>query len=277
MTPQTEWQQNRIYKMKLLEFKRTIRILLCIILGLVFLSGALIFLLVKPFFQENGNTSDEDTNRFTGEHRVEAYNLQTEYKDKDGSGNNAFTTDILRFSGEGYANVATSIEEHFSLDNLVDRLHSNFNVGVNRIENITLECTRMDNKVISIKQQVFFSENNDGFVLQQGITFAVENGKVLELDNLLKDKKGFYKIIHELVVGQMPVYWPELLEVCPGYKKIYYEAYSDTVLPEWYLTEKGLAFSFEQYAFLSGAYGCMEVVVPYELVTAYFKPEYLPE
>ena len=58
------------------------------------------------------------------------------------------------------------------------------------------------------------------------------------------------------------------------------ENYSEKdALPAWHLEKSGLAFSFEEGEFFSkGALlpeVCMMVVVPYEQVLAYLKPEYI--
>ena len=274
-------QKEQKLKRKILELKKTIRVLLYILLVFGVATVALAVLFIYPFFNKAADETAIEAGRFEGEHRLEEYTIQCEYKSKTGEEANTYvyTTDILKFAGEGYEKVAVAIDEYFSVDNLQEFLADKYSTETMAGQNeaTQLECTRMDDAVISIKRLFRFYESG-GFFIQDGRTFSVKTGKLLELDDLLKDKDGFYNIIDEFIVAQLSVAYPEIVEVCPDYKDIYKENYSGKdELPEWHLESNGLAFSFKDLEFLSrgNAIPCMMVVVPYEQVSAYFKPEYV--
>ncbi len=279
---QEEMQKERRLKRKILELKQTIRVLMCVLLVFVLATTALALLLVYPWFNKANTETLEEAGRFEGEHRLEEYTLQCEYKSKaEETGVFVYTTDVLKFAGEGYEKVAATIEEYFGDDDFLERLQYNYDlVTMSAVyESTRLECTRMDDTVVSIKRLHHFYESG-GFYIQDGKTFSVKTGKLLELDDLLKDKKGFYNLIDELILAQIPVKYPRIEEECPDYKDIYRENYSENgKLPEWHLDNTGIAFSFEEGEMLSkGAIlpeVCMMVVVPYEQVSAYLKPEYI--
>lgn len=279
---QEEMQKGRKLKRKILELKQTIRVLMCVLLVFVLATTALAILLVYPWFSKTYTDTLEEAGRFEGEHRLEEYTLQCEYKSKaEEASVSVYTTDVLKFAGEGYEKVAATIEEYFLDDDFLERLQNNYYPVTmsGMYETTRLECTRMDDTVISIKRLFRFYESG-GFYIQDGKTFSVKTGKLLEMDDLLKDKKGFYNIIDELILAQIPIKYPHIEKECSEYKDIYRENYSEKgKLPAWHLDNTGIAFSFEEWEMLSkGAIlpeVCMMVVVPYEQVSAYLKPEYI--
>lgn len=280
MKTQEETQNVRKYKRKIFELKQTIRILLVVLLVLVIATTALAILLVWPGSKEGSQDTAKDAGRFEGEHRVEQYTINCGYKSKtdEEAGAYYYTTDVLKFAGEGYEKVAAAVEEYYSVGDLSEYMASRhaFSLGYYCQETVQLECTRMDDTVVSVKRLLRFAEGT-GFFAQDGKTFSVKTGKLLELDDLLKDKKGFYGVIDELILAQLPLTYPVITDSCPDYKEIYQEYFIENEkLPEWHLEEDGIAFSFIDLQFLSRgeALPCMMVVVPYEQVTAYLKPEY---
>ena len=281
MGTQEEMQNVRKYKRKVMELRQTIRVLLVVLLLFVIATTTLAILLVWPGSKEDSKDTAKDAGRFEGEHRVEQYTIDCEYRSKtdEEAGRYSCTMDVLEFAGAGYENVAAAAEEYFSPDNLQERLAHNFKQGgmFYRSEIRTLECTRMDDTVVSIKVFGHFAEGG-GFYIQEGKTFSVKTGKLLELDDILKDKKGFYSVIDDLILSQLPVTYPVITDACPNYKEIYQEYFVESgELPQWHLQADGLAFSFNDLQFLGrgDAEPCMMVVVPYELVSAYVKPEYI--
>ena len=216
-------------------------------------------------------------NVFYGEKQVDIYTLKYEYSCKGKEGSVIMQADVPKVSGEGYEKVAEAIEQYYSVDELQDNLQTMYQEGQTTMETRVLECTRMDDDVISFKETVHYFENG-GFTIQEGTTFSVKNGEVLELDELLSDKDAFYSVIDDLIVEELPVRYPEIEGQCEEYKEIYNDHYrTQGELPEWYLEETGIAFSFEEMEFLSRNYGCMSVEVPYEKVRGGLKQEYVCE
>ena len=278
---QEELQKERRLKRKLSELKRTIRVLICIVLVLILATSAMAFLLIYPFFNKTDSFVTEDAGRFEGDHRVEQFKISCSYENKtdEDAGSYTYITDVLKFGGEGYEKVAAAVEEYFSENDLHEYITWNYEMRVGLFSQATtqLECTRMDDTVVSVKRLFRYAEGS-GFFSQDGVTFLVKTGKLLELDDLLKDKKGFYSVIHELILAQLPATYPVITELCPDYEEIYRKDYSDAGrTPSWHLVEDGIAFSFEDLQFLSrsDAMPCMMVVIPYEMVSAYVKPEYI--
>ena len=213
-------------------------------------------------------------NVFYGEKQVDIYTLKYEYSCKGKEGSVILQADVPKVSGEGYEKVAEAIEQYYSVDDLQDNLQTMYQEGQTTLETRVLDCTRMDDAVISFKKTVHYYENG-GFTVQKGRTFSVKNGDVLELDELLSDKDAFYSVIDDLIVEELLVRYPEIEEQCEEYKEIYNAHYRQQgKLPEWYLTETGIAFSFAEMEFLSRNYACMSVVVPYEKVRGFIKKEY---
>lgn len=277
---QEDMQKERRLKRKILELKQTIRVLICVLLVFVLATTALAILLVWSSFKETSFAIEEETGRFEGEHRVEQYTINCGYKSKidEEAGAYYYITDVLKFAGEGYEKVAATVEEYYSVGDLSEYMASRYELfsGGYYRETVRLECARMDDTVVSIKRLVRFAEGT-GFFVQDGKTFSVKTGKLLERDDLLKDKKGFYGVIDELILAQLPLTYPVITDSCPDYKEIYQEYFIENEkLPEWHLEEDGIAFSFIDLQFLSRgeALPCMMVVVPYEQVMAYLKPEY---
>ena len=281
MGTQEEMQNVRKYKRKVMELRQTIRVLLVVLLLFAIATTTLAILLVWPGSKEGSKDTAKDAGRFEGEHRVEQYRLNCDYtsKTEEEAGRYTYRTDVLEFAGEGYEKVAAAVEEYFSVGDLSEYMDSSYALfyGCHCQETVQLECTRMDDTVVSVKRLVRFAEAG-GFFVQDGATFSVKTGKLLELDDILKDKKGFYSVVDDLILAQLPVTYPEILISCDDYKEIYQEGYIDKKqLPEWHLEEEGVAFSFKDLEFLSRgeALPCMMVVIPYELVSAYVKPEYI--
>lgn len=220
-----------------------------------------------------GNRQPE--NKLGGEKQVDIYMLKCEYSCKGKEGRVIIQADVPDVSGEGYETVAEAIERYYSVDDLQENLQTMYQEGQTTMETRVLECTRMDDAVVSIKETVRHFENG-GFTIQQGRTFSVKNCEVLELDELLSDKDTFYSVIDDLIVGELTNQYPEIVEQCEEYREIYNDKYrKQGKLPEWYLAEGGIAFSFKEMEFLGRNYGCMSVVVPYEKVRGCLKTEYV--
>lgn len=216
-------------------------------------------------------------NVFHGEKQVDIYTLKYEYSCKGKEGSVILQADVPVVSGEGYKKVAEAIEQYYSVDALQDSLQTMYQEGKTIMETRLLECTRMDDTVISLKETVRYYENG-GFMMQEWTTFSGKNGEVLELDELLVDKDEFYSVIDDLILEELANQYPELAEQCENYRDIYIENYrKQGKLPEWYLEKTGIAFSFKEMEFLSRNYGCMTVVVPYEKVRGWLKAEYVSD
>lgn len=214
-------------------------------------------------------------NVFYGEKQVDIYTLKYEYSCKGKEGSVIMQADVPKVSGEGYEKVAEAIEQYYSVDELQDNLQTMYQEGQTTMETRVLECTRMDDAVISFKKTVHYFENG-GFTIQEGRTFSAKNGEVLELDELLSDKDAFYSVIDDLIVEELLNQYPEIAEQCVGYRDIYNDNYRvHGKLPEWYLEKTGTAFSFKEMEFLSRNYGCMSVVIPYDKVRGGLKQEYV--
>lgn len=278
---QEETRKEYRLKEKIWELKWIIRVLTCISLVFVLATIVLAILFATRSVTETNTDILKEAGRFEGEHRLEKYTLQCEYKSKmdEEACTCYYITDVLKFAGEGYEKVAAMVEECYSVDDLSEYMASRYEWIYDRNcqEIIQLECTRMDDTVVSIKRLGYFA-NNGGFFIQDGKTFSVKTGKLLELDDLLKDRKGFYGVIDELILAQLPLTYPVITDLCPDYVEIYQEYFIENErLPEWHLEEDGIAFSFIDLQFLSrgAALPCMMVIVPYEDVSDYLKPEYV--
>jgi len=102
----------------------------------------------------------------------------------------------------------------------------------------------------------------------------VEEGKLLELEDVLADKEGFYEAIDVLMKDALAEH-PDFTEFSVDYERIYDDLYADkNRLPGWLLSEEGMTFLFEQGDFFGRAFGCLEVTVPYEKVGKYLRKEY---
>ena len=236
---------------------------------------AIALVAVGYLFINNRQESLKEAGRYEGENRASKYRINTEITDD--TGRKVYCNmDILKFSGAGYKKVATAIDDYYELDKITERLFGLLDENFFDGESVTLECTRMDEMVISIKEKHRFRTDGAGVGYQCGVTFDVKTGKVLELNDLLKKKKEFNSVIDEFILSQLPNTYPEILVECENYKEIYEEDYkAKGILPEWFLQEDGIGFSFDEGQFLAEAMGYLTVTVPYELVTSYLKPEYV--
>ncbi len=266
--------ENRMYKRKIVEQKKTIRALL----GLSGLLAIIVVVFIILFLRAgNENSYDyyEEEGRFEGPPGYEEYTIQCEYKSKSSKHVCTYLMNVLKFKGRGYEKVAASVDKKFLPNNLFESIDGIYSAETNCLYESELECTRMDDEIVSIKSKVRFSTYG-GFSTQEGTTFSVKSGEILEIDDLLKDKKGFHSVIDSLIVEQLPLTYPEISLECSNYVKIYKERYTDKkVLPQWHLENSGIAFSFEEMDFLSHSYGCLMVIVPYEKVAEYMKPEFV--
>lgn len=263
---------KRRYKRRMVEYRQIIKRLKSIVMFLLVSVLMLMLFIVVPRIRD-GAGEELSEEEFTGEKRIEMRHIEATYKVEERT--LWYSADFPVVYGEGMEKVAESIEEEFSNLDIKKRLEdmdASFYWG----EHIRLDVTRLDDSVVSINENVRVSFETMGMSVQEGYTFSVKTGKRLELDDLLKDSKGFYNVIDSLIMEYIPFYYPEILLKHPAYEDRYKSNYTDMErYPNWHLNEKGIAFSFEEGQFLAEYIGIMEVTVPYDDVAEYLKEEYL--
>lgn len=181
--------------------------------------------------------------------------------------------DVVTVYGAEYERVEKAIEEEFPLQDMQGTLEMLQQFGNGSKSVSQLECRRLDGKIISFKEIGHYYTGGSG-LLSAGYTFSVEEGKLLELEDILADKEAFYEEIDALILNALSDH-PDIVEYPIDYEKTYEELYTAADrLPGWLLSAEGMTFLFEQGDFLGRAFGCLEVTVPYEEVGQYLRKEY---
>lgn len=117
--------------------------------------------------------------------------------------------------------------------------------------------TYNENGMLSIVvDQYSYTGGAHGGTLQTGLTFSLKDGKVLSLDELLKEKSPTYKVeLNQFVIKS--------LKEIDGYYEEFKGLESDA---DYFLKTDGLALFFQQYAYTPYAAGIPTFVIPYNQV-----------
>ena len=181
--------------------------------------------------------------------------------------------DVVTVYGTEYELVGQANEAEFPLRDMQGTLELLQQFGNGSKSVSWLECRRLDGTIISFKENGHYYTGGSG-LLSAGYTFSVEEGKLLELEDILEDKEGFYGEINAFIKEALSEH-PDIVEYQVDYEKRYDELYTvKDRLPGWLLSADGMTFLFEQGDFLAMAFGCLEVTVPYEDIEKYIRKEY---
>lgn len=181
--------------------------------------------------------------------------------------------DIVTVFGAEYEGVGQAIETQFLVQDTQGTLEMLQQFGTGSCMVSQLECRRLDGKIISFKEDGHYYTGGSG-LFSAGYTFSVEEGRLLELEDILVNKECFYGEIATLIKKTLSEH-PDIVECRVDYEKEYDKLYTlKDRLPGWLLSADGVTFLFEQGDFLGMAFGCIEVTVPYEDVEEYIREEY---
>lgn len=107
-----------------------------------------------------------------------------------------------------------------------------------------------------VVDQYSYTGGAHGGTWQIGLTFSLKDGKLLSLDDLLKEKKTTYKVeLNQFVVKS--------LKEINGYYEDFKGLEDDA---DYFLKTDGLALFFQQYAYTPYAAGIPTFVIPYNQV-----------
>ncbi len=198
--------------------------------------------------------------------------ISNEYRSEDGMMEMQIAYDVISLSGNGFEDVAQAISKWNEQDigklALLKEKHGDYaGWPISYTSNVT--CTRMDNRVISLKQQWY---ENDGEPWEKyfGVNFDTISGKRLTLADILTDEEGFLKKAVMVIVKKLQ----ETLNV-DDFKQEYELIIENDLMSDdmWYLDAYGITFCCRPYG--HGAYAEYELVtVAYEELSEYMKPEY---
>lgn len=195
--------------------------------------------------------------------------------DVNGKLNAQATYDTVSLVGNGFETVAQSISEWNERDigNLVKMGKEytgdgKYTAGFQS----SVECTRMDSSVISLKQQWYGTGISWNYL---GVNFDVASGKRLVLADILVDEEGFKEKTTKSIIEKLQ----ELLDadIFNGYEvdagQDWISEYID-ISSMWYLDAAGIVFFFNPAGIDPYIYGGATVTIPYEDVAECMKSEY---
>lgn len=204
---------------------------------------------------------------------VEIRTVKAALTDEEGREVARCENDVVTVYGTEYELVGQAIEAEIPLKDMQGTLEMLQQFGRGSKSVSRLECRRLDGKIISFKEKGHYYTGGSG-LLSTGYTFSVEEGRRLELEDILADEEGFYEEIDALIKKALSEH-PDITEFKVDYEKRYDELYTiKDRLPGWLLSVDGMTFLFEQGDFLAMAFGCLEVTVPYEDIEKYIRKEY---
>lgn len=193
--------------------------------------------------------------------------------DVNGKLNAEVTYDTVSLDGDGFETVAQSILEWNERDigNLVKMGNEYIRDKMYPVSfQSSVECTRMDSSVISLKQ----GWHGPGESYYLGVNFDVASGKRLVLADILVDEEGFKEKAKKPIIEKLQ----EVLDadIFQGYEadagEDWISEYID-ISSMWYLDAAGIVFFFNPSGFSPYMYG-ITVTIPYEDVAEYMKSEY---
>lgn len=194
--------------------------------------------------------------------------------DVNGKLNAELTYDIVSLEGNGFETVAQAILEWNERDigNLMimgQEYTYDEKYTVRFVSSV--ECTRMDSSVISLRQQRFGT--GEGYL---GVNFDVTSGKKLVLSDILVDEEGFQEKITKPIIEKLQ----EVLDtdIFNGYEtdtdQDWISEYID-ISSMWYLDAVGIVFFFDSSEINPiYKYNSVTVTIPYEDVAECMKSEY---
>jgi len=201
--------------------------------------------------------------------------LHSEYEmvSVDGNVSEALKESVQKWSEENESQVISTGDQAISEYPIVpEEENENDNYHYSLLDD--LELYQSNSRVLSFLQRTesYFGGAHGNYEYT-GINFDVQTGKILELDDILKDTAGFQEFATDYVIKKLEQecadgLFPDYLETLEG---MWEE-------PIWYLDAEGLNIVFNPYVIGPYALGAVFVTIPYQEISAYYNPDYgLPD
>ncbi len=140
--------------------------------------------------------------------------------------------------------------------------------------NVTAEIARCDSKLVSLRIHYNdYTGGAHGMYYNTGATYTVQNGSVLDLQDLIADVEGFYPHAIDYINDTLFAEYGD--ELSPSYKEIIETTINPNYIQSWYLTSAGIVICFSPYELGPYAMGAPEITLPYAEFAQYLHEEYL--
>lgn len=190
--------------------------------------------------------------------------------------------DVVKLEGAGFEEASQTIETLFAdnggeSEEYIAMVREDYEYSKENGEEYfapystlsTSKISRLDQNVLSLKcmSSDYFGGAHEMWGYW-GINVDMQSGKELELIDLADDSYALIECCTDYALKNLEKRKNELFPE--------YEAYVEENLStcNWYLDASGIVFIFTPYEIGPYASGCIEICVPYSLVTEYMKPEY---
>lgn len=131
------------------------------------------------------------------------------------------------------------------------------------------ELMRSDRTVVSFEEytNAYFKAYAD--TVYAGVTFDVQNGRKLELTDILQDEEGFYKEAVDYIMDWLTEYYRNDMQSVRDYVE---DAFSEEQTDNWYLNGAGIVIIYNDMT--PGPGGAVKITLPYGLFYEYIREEY---
>lgn len=136
-----------------------------------------------------------------------------------------------------------------------------------------IEAVRIDTQAVSLLEtRSDYAGGAHGNYSLNGYTWDAKSGKLLDIEDILKDAGGFREASVNFIMRYLEAEYPEAL--FPDYGQTVEDIWMRDEGPDWYLDAAGITFIFNPYEIGPYAMGEIRITLPYEEFSSYIKEEY---